>query len=167
MTWQGGRKAHDLKGPTMIAVNAGPPSCRVRAKRASACHPSFWLQAKTSHLKLESQDRYAAYSHVASVLQGETVPYIVCVKASEDGKPSTGPDASLAERAYHPEEVNASPCLSVDKHYYLAHQVCPGTLTSTKEPVRHARAPRALPYNPLWTFGGKGNLQNTYMLGVW
>lgn len=32
----------------------------------------------------------------------------------------------LAERAYHPEEINANPALRVDTQYYLAQQVDSG-----------------------------------------
>lgn len=53
--------------------------------------------------------------------QGDTVPYIICVKKAEDG----GVEATkgLAERAYHPEEIADNPQLSVDSEYYLAQQV--------------------------------------------
>lgn len=56
-------------------------------------------------------------------LQGETVPYIICVEKGEDGQQKAEQSRGLAERAYHPEEVNASSSLAVDAQYYLANQV--------------------------------------------
>ena len=59
-----------------------------------------------------------------ALVQGETVPYIICVELGEDGqqKESTG---GLADRAYHRDELAANPNLRVDVEYYLANQVCP------------------------------------------
>ena len=62
------------------------------------------------------------------LLQGETVPYIICVPRSDDGQPAEEAPKGLAERAYHPEEVNGNPKLTVDTNYYLANQVCPSSL---------------------------------------
>lgn len=55
-------------------------------------------------------------------LQGETVPYIICVPRNEDGTAGEA-GSGLAERAYHPEEVNGNPRLTVDVNYYLSNQV--------------------------------------------
>lgn len=60
--------------------------------------------------------------------QGDTVPYIICVKKAEDG--SVEAAKGLAERAYHPEEIADNPQLSVDSEYYLAQQV-PSTQPSS------------------------------------
>ena len=51
------------------------------------------------------------------------MPYIICVELDEGGqqKESTG---GLAERAYHRDELAASPNLRVDVEYYMANQVC-------------------------------------------
>lgn len=57
-------------------------------------------------------------------MQGETVPYIICVERSEDGQVKEQQSKGLAERAFHPEEVNGNPNLAVDANYYLANQVC-------------------------------------------
>ena len=53
--------------------------------------------------------------------QGDTVPYIICVKKAEDG--SIEATKGLAERAYHPEEITDKPQLTVDNEYYLGQQV--------------------------------------------
>lgn len=58
-------------------------------------------------------------------MQGETVPYIICVEKDTEGN-LAGNQKGLAERAHHPEEVNAAPdLLAVDAEYYLTQQVCP------------------------------------------
>lgn len=57
-----------------------------------------------------------------SVLQGETVPYIICVARGEDGQVEEVQSKGLAERAFHPEEVNGNQRLTVDANYYLANQ---------------------------------------------
>jgi len=46
----------------------------------------------------------------------------------------------LAERAYHPEEINANPALRVDTQYYLAQQVC-GRQPRNAQGVGDARRP--------------------------
>ena len=54
------------------------------------------------------------------------MPYIICREADADGglvPPSAGGGKGLADRAFHPEEVNASSALVVDTEYYLAQQV--------------------------------------------
>lgn len=53
-------------------------------------------------------------------LQGETVPYAICIM--KDAPDAVGDTKSLANRAFHPEEV-VSNGMEVDKMYYLAHQV--------------------------------------------
>lgn len=58
-----------------------------------------------------------------SASQGETVPYIICVPRSEDGQLAEKAGKGLAERAYHPEEVNGNASLTIDANYYLANQV--------------------------------------------
>lgn len=58
-------------------------------------------------------------------LQGQTVPYIICVELSEDGQSVAEGGKGLAERAYHKDEVKALPRLRVDAAYYLANQVGP------------------------------------------
>ncbi len=56
-------------------------------------------------------------------MQGETVPYIICVEVGEDGAVSGGGGSKgLAERAYHPDELRGNARLAVDTEYYLAHQ---------------------------------------------
>jgi hypothetical protein len=49
------------------------------------------------------------------------VPYIICVARNEDGS-IVEASGGLAERAYHPEEVNGNPKLTVDVNYYLSNQ---------------------------------------------
>ena len=56
-------------------------------------------------------------------LQGETVPYVICIEVGEDGQTLPREAKGLAERAYHPEEVKSNPALRVDTEYYLAQQV--------------------------------------------
>ena len=57
------------------------------------------------------------------LVQGETVPYVICVEKDAEG--NVGPNQKgLAERAHHPEEINAASNLAVDAEYYLAQQVC-------------------------------------------
>ncbi|XP_068206264.1 DNA polymerase alpha catalytic subunit-like [Palaemon carinicauda] len=48
--------------------------------------------------------------------QGDTVAYVIC----EDGS-----NLAPTQRAYHVEEVKSNSSLSVDKKYYLAHQIHP------------------------------------------
>ncbi len=55
--------------------------------------------------------------------QGETVPYVICVEKDSDGN-VTANQKGLAERAHHPEEINAASNLAVDAEYYLTQQVC-------------------------------------------
>lgn len=56
-------------------------------------------------------------------LQGETVPYIICVEKDSEGNMSAA-QKGLAERAHHPEEINAASSLAIDAEYYLTQQVC-------------------------------------------
>ena len=64
-----------------------------------------------------------------ALVQGETVPYIICVELGEDGqqKESTG---GLADRAYHRDELAANPNLRVDVEYYLSNQVCVSSISA-------------------------------------
>lgn len=56
-------------------------------------------------------------------MQGETVPYIICVEKDAEGQLAAN-QKGLAERARHPEEVNAAPdLLAIDAEYYLTQQV--------------------------------------------
>jgi DNA polymerase alpha subunit A len=54
------------------------------------------------------------------------VPYVICVEVNEEGAVLPRESKGLAERAFHPEEVNANPALRVDTDYYLAQQVGTG-----------------------------------------
>lgn len=60
-------------------------------------------------------------------LQGETVPYIICIDRSGDGDAEAAGTASgkgLAQRAFHIDEVRAPGAqLEVDAAYYLSQQV--------------------------------------------
>ena len=59
-----------------------------------------------------------------AMAQGETVPYIICIKKDEER--AVLPDSAnlpLAQRAYHIEELQGNAGLAVDAQYYLAHQV--------------------------------------------
>lgn len=56
-------------------------------------------------------------------MQGETVPYIICVEKDSESNLS-GVQKGLAERAHHPEEINAASNLAIDAEYYLTQQVC-------------------------------------------
>ena len=56
-------------------------------------------------------------------MQGETVPYIICVEKDSEGNLSSA-QKGLAERAHHPEEINAASSLAIDAEYYLTQQVC-------------------------------------------
>ena len=56
------------------------------------------------------------------MVQGETVPYIICVEKDSEGH-VTANQKGLAERAHHPEEINAASNLAVDAEYYLTQQV--------------------------------------------
>lgn len=60
------------------------------------------------------------------LVQGETVPYVICCEVDEEGNVVPPESKGLAERAYHPEEVKASAALRVDANWYLAQQVCVG-----------------------------------------
>lgn len=61
------------------------------------------------------------------MVQGETVPYIICVEKDSEGHVSAN-QKGLAERAHHPEEINAASTLAVDAEYYLTQQVSYGLL---------------------------------------
>ena len=50
------------------------------------------------------------------------MPYIICVKRDEEGQVKEDQAKGLAERAYHPEEVNGNSQLTVDANYYLSNQ---------------------------------------------
>ena len=50
------------------------------------------------------------------------MPYIICVEKDSDGNLS-GNQKGLAERAHHPEEINAASSLAIDAEYYLTQQV--------------------------------------------
>ena len=57
-----------------------------------------------------------------AVAQGETVPYLICVEKDAEGNVGAN-QKGLAERAHHPEEVNAASNLAIDVEYYLTQQV--------------------------------------------
>ncbi|KAL6785075.1 POLA1 [Auxenochlorella protothecoides x Auxenochlorella symbiontica] len=61
------------------------------------------------------------------VAQGETVPYVICDEAADEAHQQVAaPERSLAERAYHPQEVNAAGVsLRPSALYYLSAQVLP------------------------------------------
>lgn len=70
--------------------------------------------------------------HAHPVLQGETVPYIICIDrtGAADGESAaaaaagTASGKGLAQRAYHIDEVRAPGAkLEVDAAYYLSQQV--------------------------------------------
>ena len=51
------------------------------------------------------------------------MPYIICVEKDGEGN-AVSNQKGLAERAHHPEEINAaSDLLAVDAEYYLTQQV--------------------------------------------
>ena len=69
---------------------------------------------------------------------GETVPYIICCEVKPEDEKDMTSDAianghassksggkGLAERAFHPEELQENPNLRVDLHYYLTQQLHP------------------------------------------
>lgn len=59
-------------------------------------------------------------------VQGETVPYIICVDLAEGSDTAAGSGGSkgLAQRAYHMDEIRAPGSQLVpDAAYYLGHQV--------------------------------------------
>lgn len=62
----------------------------------------------------------------APLPQGETVPYVICNNVDESGKVLPRDSKGLAERAFHPEEINADSSLRVDAGWYLAQQVREG-----------------------------------------
>lgn len=51
------------------------------------------------------------------------MPYIICVELDEGGQQKEA-SGSLAERAFHRDELAANPNLRVDVEYYLANQAC-------------------------------------------
>ena len=69
---------------------------------------------------------------------GETVPYIICCEVKPEDEKDMTNDAianghassksggkGLAERAFHPDELQENPNLRVDLHYYLTQQLHP------------------------------------------
>lgn len=61
------------------------------------------------------------------------MPYIICVEKDNEGNLSAN-QKGLAERAHHPEEINAASSLAIDAEYYLTQQVC----TSQQRHSSHA-----------------------------
>jgi DNA polymerase alpha subunit A len=64
------------------------------------------------------------------VAAGETVPYIICIETSkgeenQQQQQQQQQSKSMAERAYHPDEIKGSDSLVVDFDYYLGQQVHP------------------------------------------
>lgn len=51
------------------------------------------------------------------------MPYIICCVVNEEGNAVQGGAKGLAERAFHPDDVNTRSDLRVDTEYYLAQQV--------------------------------------------
>ena len=86
--------------------------CTVSAQRLRTL--SLGISSKGRHPKHDTRTIFG--------LQGETVPYVICVEAAEDGTVSTEGGQGIAERAYHPEEVAATSTLRPDPAYYLAQQ---------------------------------------------
>ncbi|KAF9357147.1 DNA-directed DNA polymerase alpha catalytic subunit pol1 [Mortierella sp. NVP85] len=80
--------------------------------------PEDYADAKSQpHVQVALRRR----SKGISVRAGDTVPYIICTY-----KDSTTSKGSIAERAYHPEELNQSGSnLVIDFEYYLNQQVHP------------------------------------------
>ena len=72
-------------------------------------------------------------------MQGETVPYIICVEKDSEGNLS-GAQKGLAERAHHPDEINAASSLAIDAEYYLTQQVCTFVLACCCMPLLHSAA---------------------------
>ena len=64
---------------------------------------------------------------------GDHIPYVICmpvVSAADAATPSTNThsnqgNASIASRAYHPEEIAKNPTLKVDYEWYLNNQILP------------------------------------------
>lgn len=52
---------------------------------------------------------------------GETVPYIICLDTANEGSEAK----SIAERAFHPDELKENSALTPDLKYYLGQQVHP------------------------------------------
>lgn len=83
-------------------------------------------------------------------MQGETVPYVICVEVAEDGTVLPAAKA-LAERAYSPDEVSSSNGrLKIDTEYYIAQQVFPvvSRLVAPIEGTDAARIAESLGLDP-------------------
>ena len=50
------------------------------------------------------------------------MPYVICVEKDSEGQLVSN-QKGLAERAHHPEEINAASNLAIDAEYYLTQQV--------------------------------------------
>ena len=74
---------------------------------------------RTGNLTGNSQGKLT----INDLAQGETVPYVICVEKDAEGN-LTANQKGLAERAHHPEEINAASNLAIDAEYYLTQQVC-------------------------------------------
>jgi DNA polymerase alpha subunit A len=116
---------HDHLTALAAAVHAGsvPLNKYVITKQLTK-RPDDYPDAKNQpHVQVALHRRAAGKRD--GVLAGETVPYVICVEVGEDGV-ALPPAKGLAERAYAPEEVNASNGrLKVDADYYVGQQVFP------------------------------------------
>ncbi|PRW60975.1 DNA polymerase alpha catalytic subunit [Chlorella sorokiniana] len=87
-------------------------------------NPSDYPDAKNQpHVQVALRRR--AQGKQNGVMAGETVPYIIACEVDTEGNVLPQESKGLADRAYHPEEINANPALRVDTQYYLAQQVFP------------------------------------------
>ncbi|KAI3432425.1 hypothetical protein D9Q98_003979 [Chlorella vulgaris] len=86
--------------------------------------PDDYPDAKNQpHVQVALRRRAAGKQN--GVMAGETVPYVICNNVDESGKVLPRDSKGLAERAFHPEEINADSSLRVDAGWYLAQQVFP------------------------------------------
>lgn len=83
------------------------------------------------HVLSNTRQAYVLANTPCHPPQGDTVPYIICTHVQDASDSTTAPthpvshDKSVAERAYHPEELRNTPTLRPDIEYYTVQQLHP------------------------------------------
>lgn len=109
---------HLVEVQTRIASGTVPLS-EFEIVKELAKHPEGYADARVQpHVQVALRRKQQGFKD--GVQQGQAVPYAICITEGDSGQHS-----SLAQRAFHPDEVRRDPeRLKVDTRYYLEYQVC-------------------------------------------
>ena len=125
----GGSKYHGsykTGAKSCMGAESGPAAwrtCTGLGIPATYVGPGFASGPRQVSHQSGRQVMHACCTAASGAVQGETVPYIICVEKDSDGN-AVSNQKGLAERAHHPEEINAaSDVLAIDAEYYLTQQV--------------------------------------------